>query len=127
MGNTGGYKYSSNVNGLAVDTLGFPFFTHCTQASVSDDQGLIEMLSANIDYFKRKPVNIPKITILIEGHIPMADVKRLLTEKSDVVGIAVPGMPIGSPGMESGDVKEPYTVFTFDQAGQTTAFAEHNS
>lgn len=64
---------------------------------------------------------------VIEGHIPAADVKRLLTEKPDVAGIAVPGMPIGSPGMESGDVKEPYTVFTFDQAGQTTAFAEHNS
>lgn len=64
---------------------------------------------------------------VIEGHIPAADVKRLLTEKPDVTGIAVPGMPIGSPGMESGDIKEPYTVFTFDQAGQTTTFVEHNS
>ncbi len=64
---------------------------------------------------------------VIEGHIPAADVKRLLTEKpDDVVGIAVPGMPIGSPGMESGNIKEPYTVFTFNQAGQTTVFAEHN-
>jgi hypothetical protein len=50
-----------------VDTLGFPFFTHCTKASVSDDQGLIEMLSDNIDYFKSKPVNIPKITILVDN------------------------------------------------------------
>ena len=50
---------------LAVDSLGFPFFTHCTKASVSDDVGLIEMLSDNIDYFKSKPVNIPKITILL--------------------------------------------------------------
>ena len=49
-----------------MDTLGFPFFTHCTQANVTDDQGLIEMLSLNIDYFKAKPVNIPKITILID-------------------------------------------------------------
>ena len=46
----------------ALDTLGFPFFNHCTKASVSDDVGLIEMLSDNIDYFKSKPVNIPKIT-----------------------------------------------------------------
>jgi hypothetical protein len=52
---------------LAVDILGFPFFTHCTKANISDDQGLIEMLSANIEYFKAKPVNIPKITILLDN------------------------------------------------------------
>jgi hypothetical protein len=51
---------------LAVDTLGFPFFTHCTKANVSDDAGLIEMLTLNLDYFKSKPVNIPKITILLD-------------------------------------------------------------
>ena len=50
-----------------MDTLGFPFFSHCTKASVSDDQGLIEMLSLHIDYFKSKPVNIPKITILLDN------------------------------------------------------------
>ncbi len=50
-----------------MDTLGFPFFSHCTKANVSDDQGLIEMLSDNIDYFKSKPVNIPKITILLDN------------------------------------------------------------
>lgn len=61
------YKATNGIKRhLAVDTLGFPFFTHCTKANVSDDQGLIEMLSANIDYFKRKPVNIPKITILVD-------------------------------------------------------------
>ncbi|MCC5643672.1 hypothetical protein LC607_12085 [Nostoc sp. CHAB 5824] len=43
---------------LAVDTLGLPFFTHCTKANVSDDQGLIELLSNNLDYFRVKPVNI---------------------------------------------------------------------
>ncbi|MEP0873928.1 hypothetical protein NDA01_29920 [Trichocoleus desertorum AS-A10] len=44
----------------------FPFFTHCTPANVSDDAGLVEMLRLNIDYFKSKPVNIPKITILLD-------------------------------------------------------------
>ena len=52
---------------LAVDTLGFPFFTHCTKANVSDDSGLLKMLEQNIDYFKSKPVNIPKITILLDN------------------------------------------------------------
>jgi transposase len=56
---------------LAVDTLGFPFFTHCTKANVTDDQGLIELLSHNLDYFRAKPVNIPKITILLDhGYHP---------------------------------------------------------
>ncbi len=56
---------------LAVDILGFPFFTHCTSANLSDDAGLIEMLTHNIDYFRSKPVNIPKITILLDhGYHP---------------------------------------------------------
>jgi hypothetical protein len=46
---------------LAVDTLGFPFFTHCTPANVSDDVGLIEMFTNNIEYFKSKPVNIQRL------------------------------------------------------------------
>lgn len=70
-----GYCFYKSTNGikrhLAVDILGFPFFTHCTKANVTDDAGLIEMLTRNIDYFKAKPVNIPKITILLdEGYHP---------------------------------------------------------
>lgn len=63
---------------------------------------------------------------VVEGHIPAEDVQRLLVEKPDIAGIAVPGMPIGSPGMESGDYVEPYTVFTFEADGTTAAFAEHS-
>ena len=59
------YKCTNGIKRhLAVDTLGLPFFTHCTKASVSDDRGLIELLSQNLNYFRAKPVNIPKITIL---------------------------------------------------------------
>ena len=70
-----GYCFYKSTNGikrhLAVDTLGFPFFTHCTKANVSDDVGLIEMLTINIDYVKSKPVNVPKITILLDhGYHP---------------------------------------------------------
>lgn len=65
-----GYCFYKATNGikrhLAVDTLGFPFFTHCTAANVTDDAGLVEMLTLNIDYFKAKPVNIAKITILLD-------------------------------------------------------------
>lgn len=67
-----GYKSTNGIKRhLAVDTLGFPFFTHCTKASQSDNAGLIEMLTQKIDYFRAKPVNIPKITILLDhGYHP---------------------------------------------------------
>jgi hypothetical protein len=56
---------------LAVDTLGLPFFIHCTKASFSHNNGLIELLSQNLDYFRAKPANIPKITILLDhGYQP---------------------------------------------------------
>jgi hypothetical protein len=72
--NSKGFCFYKATNGikrhLAIDTLGFPFFTHCTKASVSDDDGLLEMLSLNIDYFKSKPVNIPKVTLLLDHGYP---------------------------------------------------------
>jgi len=66
------YKATNGIKRhLATDTLGFPFFTHCTSANLADDAGLIEMLTHNIDYFRSKPVNIPKITILLDhGYHP---------------------------------------------------------
>ncbi|WP_367267576.1 transposase [Okeania sp. SIO2C9] len=77
-----GFCFYKTTNGikrhLAVEHLGFPFFVHCTKASVSDDMGLIEMLSHNIDYFKSKPVNIPKITILLDnGYHPEKIIQEL--------------------------------------------------
>jgi hypothetical protein len=62
---------------------------------------------------------------VVEGHVPADDVKRLLSSRPKVKGIAVPGMPIGSPGMEQGNVKHQYSVLTFDDAGRTTVFATH--
>jgi transposase len=62
------YKATNGIKRhLAVDTLGFPFFTHLTKANISDDLGLIEMLTLNIEYFKLKPDDIPKITILLDS------------------------------------------------------------
>jgi hypothetical protein len=61
---------------------------------------------------------------LIEGHVPAADIDRLLAQKPRVAGLAVPGMPAGSPGME-GAGTERYQVLTFDKSGKTTVFASH--
>lgn len=75
------YKATNGIKRhLAVDTLGFPFFTHCTPAHISDDEGLIEMFKNNIDYFKRKPVNLPKITILLDSGYHIKFLTTKLTE-----------------------------------------------
>lgn len=62
----------------------------------------------------------------VEGHVPAGDVKRLLKEKPKARGIAVPGMPLGSPGMEvPGGQKDAYTVVLVGNDGTTKAFASH--
>ena len=60
----------------------------------------------------------------IEGHVPASDIKRLLEEKPKLRGLAVPGMPAGSPGMEFGE-KEPYQTIGYTQDGRTRVFASH--
>jgi len=59
---------------------------------------------------------------VIEGHVPADLIKRILKERPAIVGLAVPGMPVGSPGME-GPKPEPYEVLTFDKQGRTTVYA----
>ena len=61
----------------------------------------------------------------IEGHVPAATIRRLLRERPAIAGLAVPGMPIGSPGMEQGDRREPYAVIAFDAQGRTSVFEQH--
>ena len=61
----------------------------------------------------------------IEGHVPAQDIHRLLKERPDILGLTVPGMPVGSPGMEMGNRKDPYTVLTFDQQGKTSPFSQY--
>jgi hypothetical protein len=62
---------------------------------------------------------------VIEGHVPAADIKRLLTDKPDAIGLTVPGMPIGAPGMEAGDRREPYDVLLVRRDGTTEVFARY--
>lgn len=62
----------------------------------------------------------------IEGHVPAADVKRLLAERPNAAGIAVPGMVMGSPGMENGGQTQAYQTILFDKAGKTRVFASRN-
>ncbi len=61
---------------------------------------------------------------VIEGHVPAADIKRLLEVRPAIAGLAVPGMVSGSPGME-GPNPRPYDVVAFDKQGKTRVFATH--
>jgi hypothetical protein len=60
---------------------------------------------------------------VIEGHVPADLIRKHVKEKPPVIGLAVPGMPVGSPGMEGGK-PEPYNVLTFDKTGKTTVYAK---
>jgi hypothetical protein len=63
----------------------------------------------------------------IEGHVPPADVRRLLEERPDAVGLAVPGMPYGSPGMGPEDSREAYDVFLIRHDGSTEVFTRYEA
>ncbi len=62
----------------------------------------------------------------IEGHVPASDVKRLLRERPQALGLTVPGMPIGSPGMEMGDQKDAYATLLIRRTGDVQVFQRHN-
>ncbi len=100
-------------NGLAVETIEVADVTPIKQANGVPDH-LSSCHTATVEGY------------VIEGHVPASDVIRLLKDKPSIKGIAVPAMPIGSPGMEvPGRPNEPYTVFHFDSEGRIGAFATH--
>ena len=61
----------------------------------------------------------------VEGHVPAEDIFKLLTEKPNARGLSVPGMPIGSPGMEMGNNKEPFDTLLVFENGETQVFNSH--
>jgi len=63
---------------------------------------------------------------VIEGHVPSDDIRRLLSEKPDAVGLAVPGMPLGSPGMDQSRWREAYDVFLINNDGSTEVFSSYS-
>jgi hypothetical protein len=63
----------------------------------------------------------------IEGHVPAADVHRLLKSRAKVKGLAVPGMPVGSPGMEQGTGAQAYSVVSFDEKGGVAEFQKYEA
>ncbi|MGZ4999654.1 MAG: DUF411 domain-containing protein [Methylomonas sp.] len=64
---------------------------------------------------------------VIEGHVPAGDIQKLLQAKPKVLGLSAPGMPMGSPGMETGGQTQDYKVMSFDKDGKVEVFAEHGA
>jgi len=64
---------------------------------------------------------------MIEGHVPPADIRRLLAERPDAVGLAVPGMPYGSPGMGPESRREAYDVYLILRDGSTEVFTSYDA
>jgi hypothetical protein len=104
-----GWVKHLQANGFQVETFDMPDLS-----SVKQKYGVAPALQA----CHTAVVN----GYVVEGHVPADVIMKLLKEHPAVAGVAVPGMPSGSPGME-GALKQKYDVYTFDRAGHTTVFA----
>jgi hypothetical protein len=104
-----GWVKHLQANGFQVETFDMPDLS-----SVKQKYGVAPALQA----CHTAVVN----GYVVEGHVPADVIMKLLKEHPAVAGIAVPGMPSGSPGME-GALKQKYDVYTFDRAGHTKVFA----
>jgi hypothetical protein len=63
---------------------------------------------------------------IVEGHVPVTEINRLLSERPEIVGLAVIGMPVGSPGMEDdSQPDQPFDVLAFDSQGNTEVYASY--
>ena len=62
----------------------------------------------------------------VEGHVPAEDIKSLIFQRPDALGLAVPGMPRGSPGMEMGDKKDPFDTLLVKRDGSSEVFSSHS-
>jgi hypothetical protein len=63
----------------------------------------------------------------LEGHVPVREIRRILAERPDAIGLAVPGMPVGSPGMEQDGRIEPYTVLLLHRDGGSSSYAKYRA
>jgi hypothetical protein len=94
-----------------------------------------DVQTADMDAVKRK-LGVPKALeschtaviggYVIEGHVPAGDVKKMLQTKAAVAGLAAPGMPAGSPGMEMGGRKDSFSVMAFDKNGKIQTFTQYS-
>lgn len=100
---------------------GFPVTTH----NVSQSKLNAEKQSAGLTYNLASCHTAHVAGYTIEGHVPADDIRRLLEEEPEAAGLTVPGMPVGSPGMEHGNRRDPYDVLLFGADGNTEIYASY--
>ncbi|WP_045223349.1 DUF411 domain-containing protein [Methyloterricola oryzae] len=93
-----------------------------------------DIKESDMDAVKRR-AGVPKVLeschtaelggYVVEGHVPAKDIKKMLNEKAAFLGLAAPGMPAGSPGMEMGGHKDDFSVIAFDKQGNADIYVEH--
>lgn len=101
--------FTVDVHNLSQDDL----MALKEEYGVGADSGLTSCHTALVDGY------------IIEGHVPAKEIKSLLKKQPDIKGLAVPGMPLGSPGMDFGEQKDDYEVLAFDESGETYTFASY--
>ncbi|HLS80066.1 MAG TPA: DUF411 domain-containing protein [Steroidobacter sp.] len=102
-----------------MQSHGFPVKAHNV-----DDMGPVKE-RLGVPYGKGSCHTAEVAGYFIEGHVPAADVQRLLAEKPDAKGLTVPGMPSGSPGMEQGDRVDPYQVLLVHNDGGVSVYSQY--
>lgn len=100
------------VNGFVVKEIATPRM-HEVKRTAGVPQALASCHTAKVGGY------------VVEGHVPAADVKRMLADKPKIAGISTPGMPQGSPGMEGPYPADRYSVVSFDRDGNSKVFARH--
>lgn len=95
---------------------------HTVKVTNGDPHAEAERLGVPDDLRSCHTATVGRYTL--EGHVPAADVARLLRDKPNAAGLAVAGMPAGAPGMES-DVKQPFQTILFAMGGKRRVFARH--
>jgi hypothetical protein len=105
-------------------------------ANLMEQAGFMITMSDDPDLAaRRKALGVPELLTgchlaqigryIIEGHVPVDDILRLLDEQPDAMGLAVPGMPAGSPGMETESNAEKYSVLLFEADGTSKIYSQH--
>ena len=132
------FFFTSSVLANEMKIYKSPYCGCCTAwAKQVDDAGFnIEIIEQANNNQLRKDFAIPASLAschtaiidgyVIEGHVPMADITRLLTEKPAITGLAVAGMPASSPGMDVEGNTDPYQVIAFDKTGNKSVYNQYN-
>lgn len=146
LGSTAPISYASTISQASVKATA-PDITVYRSPDCSCCEGWIDHLkkqgfsvrnfpTSNIEAVKQKlkvPDNLTSCHTamingyVIEGHVPANDIKHLLQEKSNVSGLSVPNMPVGTPGMEMGNKKDPFKVFSFNDKNSVGVFSDYPS